>query len=346
MKKTILWWGRSDLEYPRNRLIIKLLKELNYNVIFYKPLISSLGYFQAILTVRITPSLIWVPCFRHKDFISAHKWSIKNNIPIIFDPFISKWDKLINEKNKFIKNSSKAHKIKNDESLLFKKANLIVADTEPHKNFFSNNFNIPKKNIYVINVGAEENLFKPMRAKKNKIKEILFYGSFIELHGIETIINAVNLINKKFKLILLGNYYKEIKDNRIQIESSIPFEKLPERINKADILLGIFGHSEKAGNVIPNKVYQSMACGKPIITRYSNAYPKKILDNNHGLIFIKPNNPKELANTIKKILSDEKLLLKMGNKSKQTFDQFFSEDIIKVQIQKAISKVIHHLKKD
>lgn len=341
MNKIILWWGRSDLEYSRNRLILKLFKELNYTVIFFRPLISSLGYYEALIRLKKTPSIIWVPSFRHRDFMSAFKWSKKNNIPIIFDPLISKWDKLINEKNKFTKNSIKAKKIKFEESYFFSKANIIIADTEAHKDFYNKNFNIPLNKIYVVNVGADENLFKPFPYKENKIKEVLFYGSFLELHGIETILESFNLLkNEKIKFTLLGKYKKIINDH-INLEPPIPLDDLPKRINRADIVLGIFSSSEKAGNVIPNKVFQSLACGKPIITRFSKAYPKKVLDTKHGIMFIKPNNPKELADAIKKILSNENLSIKMRDQSRKLFDTFFSEKVIKKQIQQAIINSIN-----
>jgi hypothetical protein len=48
----------------------------------------------------------------------------------------------------------------------------------------------------------------------------------------------------------------------IFFEEKIEYTKLASRIKKADLLLGIFGNSNKAGNVIPNKVFQSLASGK------------------------------------------------------------------------------------
>ena len=39
MKKTILWWGRSDPNYSRNMIIRKQLKKLNYEILDFYPLV-------------------------------------------------------------------------------------------------------------------------------------------------------------------------------------------------------------------------------------------------------------------------------------------------------------------
>lgn len=342
MIKKILWWGRFDENYSRNRVVRKILLKLGLEIIDFKPFSSFSGYIESLFRIKNIPDLVWVPCFRHKDVSSARKWSSKNNIPLIFDPLISQWDKKVNERNKYPAKSLQSIKLKNWEKKLFNSADYLISDTDAHKSFFNKHFNIPLNKIHTVNVGADEKLFRPiMRSKKSQIKEILFYGSFIELHGVDTILKAANASkNKNIKWTLLGNANKyknfSFKQN-IYFEKSIPFRDLPKRINKADILLGVFSKSEKANNVIPNKVYQAMACGKPVITRYADAYPKKILNGDCGIFFIEPENSEQLIKIIDEICNDANLD-KASIRSKKTFNNFFSEKKIERQIIKIIKK--------
>src|SRR5690606_7440598 len=49
------------------------------------------------------------------------------------------------------------------------------------------------------------------------------------------------------------------------------YEQLPSLIHSATVSLGIFGISDKAARVLPNKMFQILAAGGSIITRDSPA---------------------------------------------------------------------------
>ena len=344
MKKIILWWGRFDEDYSRNRILRSQMKKLGYQIIDFKPLVSFLGYLQALISINFIPSLIWVPCFRHRDLKSAAKWAAKIKIPIIFDPLISSWDKKINEQSKYKKTSKESLSLKKNESKLFNKPNLLVADTEAHKRFFIKEFNIPEKKIFVINVGAEENIFFPNKKIVASNREILFYGSFLELHGVGVIIDAARILkDESIKWTLIGDFQKiklEGLPFNISLKSTMNTKKLVERIHKATLLLGIFSDSEKANNVIPNKVYQSLACGKTVITRYANAYPQSFFKKNMGIFFVKPNDAEALAQQVLKVINDKKLIEKTNQLARLTFNTFYSEEKIKKQVHALFKRLL------
>ena len=340
MKKTIIWWGRSDHKYSRNRILRKILIKLGFSIVDFYPYISSLGYYEALLKIKYTPEAIWVPCFRHRDIISAHLFAKKYDVPLIFDPLISSWDKKINEKKRFPVNSFQSKKLMDHESKLFQMCDILIADTEAHKEFFNKFFKIPKCKINVIYVGAEEDIFYPYKTKKIKGNNVLFYGSGLELHGIDTIIKAAEILNKnKINFTLIGNFKNYKSFNNIKFEPPINLEKLPQRINNSDLMLGIFSGSEKANNVIPNKLYQSIACGRPIITRASKAFPSEIQGEKNGIFFVKPNDPIELSKKILYVLDNSNIHEKSCEESRKTYLKYFSEDIIKKQIIYSLKKI-------
>jgi glycosyltransferase involved in cell wall biosynthesis len=58
---------------------------------------------------------------------------------------------------------------------------------------------------------------------------------------------------------------------RLQWLDWIDYEQLPATIHDADVCLGIFGMSDKAASVIPNKAFQALAAGRPVVSLDSPA---------------------------------------------------------------------------
>lgn len=348
MSRKILWWGRFDPDYSRNRILRSLFTKLGFEITNFKPMISFFGFFEASIRLNIQPDFVFVPCFRHRDINSAVIWSKKNGIPLIIDPLISKWDKQINERKKFSANNYIARKIKEDEAKLFNSANLVLADTKMHAQFFERELGVPKSKIPIVYVGAEEKIFKYKKLGSNNLKKIkvLFYGSFINLHGAKTIIQAARILsNKNIEWTLIGdgphlNECKVLASNfkKIKFFPKITYKKLPKVIHSAHILLGVFGSSKKASNVIPNKVFQSLASGRLVITQKSKAYPKEI-KNKNGIFFVKCNNPEELAKEIIQLAENKQKIIKNANNARKIYLNYFSEEIILLQLKKALKKI-------
>lgn len=121
-------------------------------------------------------------------------------------------------------------------------------------------------------------------------------------------------------------------------EDWLPYENLPARIHHADILLGVFGTTPKAGRVIPNKVYQSLACGRAVITRHANVYPEPMCHaNDTGLVWCDAGDAKSLAEQVAMLASDSERLNRLGSAASETSRQYFSENAIREQLKSVLA---------
>jgi len=345
--KTMLWWGRFDPDYSRNRILRSLLRQAGWHLNDFMPLFSSLASIEALFKKIARPDAVWVPAFRQRDFSSARSFADRHGIPLIFDPLISVWDKVIFERKKFRATDKRARNILKAEQELFSRADLVIADTEPHARFFVDALAAPAAKTHVIPVGAEEGVFNYQPSgPPGDPPEIFFYGSFISLQGTETIINAaIQVPEARWTLLGTGPLRRFCEEqsqghSHIRFEAPIPYQKLSERIGAADILLGIFGSSPKAGRVIPNKVYQSLACGRPLITRQSPAYPVLLeKDPACGITFIPPANPAALASAVRALLAEPTLLANSGRQARNSYETWFSVNHIQEALTEALSKL-------
>lgn len=343
--KTILWWGRLGNygpDYPRNRTVIACLESIGFEVVAFQPKMSALSDMQARFSDFKDIRAVWIPCFRQRDVAGAARWCRRNNVPLVFDPLISAYDKRVNERQKYSAESWRGRRLLAWEQNLFAMADHVIADTQCHKAYFSECLRYPLKQISVIPVSAEEGLFFPQELPVNPIPEALFFGTFIGLQGAQFIAQSLrHYTGPAFQLTFLGQgpdraMCEEIclqyKNDRVAVafEDWIPFQDLPKRICQADLCLGVFGAGEKSARVIPNKVYQGLACGKTVLTMSGEAYPLEVFESSAGIAWVEPGSPEAIALAISDLFSPEKLAETRSQiLPYQTYTQYFSNESIR-----------------
>lgn len=344
----VLWWGRSDPGYSRNRIVRGLFRDLGWRIRDFRPPIASIGDLWASLQVHRAPSLIWVPCFRQRDLGAALRYGRRKQIPVIADPLISAWDKQVFEQRRFSETSSAARALLRWESGLLSACDLVIADTPAHARFFAERLGVAEDRIQVLWVGAEETLFRPAPARPaGHTVEALFFGSFIGLHGTGTVIEAARLCqDAAIVWTLLGDGPERPAARasasgltQVRFEHAIDYARLPQRILAADILLGVFGASAKAGRVIPNKVFQALACGRPVVTRSGEGYPAESDSATSGLTFVPPDDPAALAAAVTRLAAAPDLRARSGRLGHDYFRSNFSATVLQSQLVAALRRV-------
>lgn len=347
--RVILWWGRSDPEYSRNRIVRRLLAEEGWRIRDFRPRIRLFAPLEADWAVRERPDLVWVPCFRQRDLEAARAWSSRRKVPLVFDPLISSYDKQVDERGKYRPESRRAGRILRWETALFRAADRVLADTPEHARYFTDTFGLPAEKVSVVPVGAEESLFFPGESPGRPVSgpvEVLFFGSFIPLQGPQVIAGAARLYHGPpvaWRFIGDGPLLPECRRlakglENVRFDPPVPYARLAGEIRRADILLGIFGATPKSARVIPNKVYQAMACGKPVVTRRSPAYPPGLEERGaSGISWVEPGNPEALAAAVASLAGDASNLAGRGTASRATYEEFFSMATVRTMLRQALT---------
>ncbi len=199
---------------------------------------------------------------------------------IINDFFISNFDTYVYDRKKITVKNPRAWWKFFQDWFNFRFSKYLLSDTYTHFKYWENLFGKYKGELFVLPVLADKQIYYPSKTEvKNEKVRILFYGSFIPLHGIDIILEALSLmeknnINFEAKIIGTGQMYNKMKDlyTKLQLKSVqmdglfIDEKALAQEIREHDIVLGIFGDSIKAKSVVPNKLYQALACKKAVVT--------------------------------------------------------------------------------
>lgn len=345
--RTVLWWGRFDPDYSRNRILRQAYTALGWRIIDFHPLLSPLADLEAALRYLPRADLVHVPCFRQRDIAAAHRYAHRCGIPLLIDPLISTYDKQVFERDKFPPEHARAQRLLRKEQKLFQLADAVLADTPEHARFFAGTLDVQTDRLHVVYVGAEESLFVPGEPRApGQPLEVLFFGSFIGLQGPEVIVDAARRYHgPPVRWTLLGNGPLRARCEQnarglenIVFEDWVPYRQLAGRIRRADILLGVFGVSAKAGRVIPNKVFQALACGKPLVTRSAPAYPEALRDAaDGGIRWVPAADAAALADTVAALAAHPERLESLGAEARRSYERHFSAQALTAQLRSALS---------
>jgi glycosyltransferase involved in cell wall biosynthesis len=97
-------------------------------------------------------------------------------------------------------------------------------------------------------------------------------------------------------------------------------DKIPGYMASAQIILGIFGDTNKTRRVIPNKVYEAMAMGKCTITADTPAV-RELEGSSEALSLVPVANAEALAEAIRLLKSDEKRRIELGHAARTLFEK-------------------------
>lgn len=334
----ILVTGNYDPEYNRTQILLKGLKQNNTIEVREFP-ISSLkkldkAKFKALAAQT---DFIYLPPFTHE---SVSKLKKLTNKPIIFDPLISKYLTKVFDYKQVSKYSPRAYKNYLKDKIPLHKSDIIIADTNAHRNYFAKTFKIELNKIKVLPIGADVTQFKPVNRAANTIFNVGFYGGFIPLQGTKHIIEAAQILQVetdiKFNLIGTGFEWKKMKQKvkelaltNVNFLGWVAYNELSAKINEFDICLGIFGNTPKADLVIPNKIYHYAALKKCIITKSTPAI-KELFTNQENIVLTN-NNAKAIAEQILTLKNNTTFTNKIATAGHQLIAENYNEHKIAAQ---------------
>jgi glycosyltransferase involved in cell wall biosynthesis len=349
----VLLVGTFDREHSRNRTIRRQLERAGYDVrdcrvelwgpVRYSKLRSdrlrtaaraALAYLRLIArsVVARRPDAVLMLYPGHLDvLVLAPIWRARR-VPVVFDPLISLRDTIVVDR-KMHEASSLVGRL----SLLvdrwsFRLANLVLTDTPEVADHYCELTGVPRSRFEVLWPGVNEAVFSPPSSTPGDPTRVLFYGSFIALHGVDTIVRAARLLMDRgvtVRIIGTGQERWAVEEiialegiTNVELVGTVPLEELPGEIRAAGICLGIFGTSSKAARVVPFKVFECLAMGRPVVTG-DTAAVRGALD---GAVWTVPTgDPEALAQRIAELIDDPQARAALARAGHERYQSRFGE---------------------
>lgn len=355
--KVLFLTGR-ETSYPRNAFLLKTLRSIDgveVDVLREKKFNESIVLRSIIMSINLwfrrdvkTYNLIFIGFYGNLLLLFLPK---KWHHPIIFDAFVSTYDTLIEDRKMFKENSIISGLAKWLDRIVLRYASTILVDTYENSKYFAELNQNPYVTINRLYATCDTDIFYPRPDIDVRNDLVLFYGSFLPLHGIEVMIESARLLQQKSSLRLrfigegskLSVATKMVRDLRIEnveFKPSVSLNSLPFEIARATVCLcGPFGTSQKAARVITGKTFQCLAMGKPIIVGDTSA-TRELLQPNYDAIFCEPNSPESLSEAIMGLISNRELQNTIAFNGYKTFLEKAKPSIIKDKIESILQSMV------
>jgi glycosyltransferase involved in cell wall biosynthesis len=343
----VLYVGTYERDYPRNAQVISCLRRAGIEVLEHHVSVWegqrhkwSLGPSAVVRLLaaemrllaggrrvrgRFDIAIVGYP--GHFDLPVARL--LARGRPVVFNPLVSLHETLVEDRGRFAAGSPAARVLRSLDRFALRRTDLVVADTEQNARSLTALGGLPAERVAVCFVGAEERLFTPGWTLSDEF-HALFIGKLIPLHGVETILAAAQLApDLPFRIVGSGQLDTLLHDRPPNVEwvDWIDYEQLPAALHHAGCALGVFGTSPKAGRVIPNKAFQALACGTPLVTADTPA-ARELLRDGESALLVPLGDPAALAAAVRRLVSDRALAQRLGEGGLEAYRSRASEDVL------------------
>ena len=161
----------------------------------------------------------------------------------------------------------------------------------------------------------------------------LYAGAHGMSNDLGVLLDAANILRdyENIEIILLGDgkekpslisRAEEMNLTNVHFLSPIPKIQMSKALASADACIAILKPVPLYGTVYPNKVFDYMAAGRPVVLAIDGVI-REVIERAEAGIFVAPGNADAVANAIKQLSSNPELCSKMGLQGQRYVEQHF-----------------------
>ena len=208
--------------------------------------------------------------------------------------------------------------------------------------------------VKIVSAGVDTNTFKPNYGEGNDVRKkynlkgkkvVVYVGAMSAWHGAEDLIEIATKFERDLRFLMVGKGLDMIEEKTKEISISSRFiftgfvehEDVPKYISAADLAVAPynpkgFRDMEKYGFYFsPIKIFEYMACGKPVVASDLEIIRDIINENRCGLL-AKPGDVEDFSEKIRMLIDDSALRKKFGDNGRNAVIEKYSWEKVAKEI--------------
>lgn len=352
----ILYLVGRNIEYPRNDVLRRACARLGSVDVVAPSCRAGIPVRSGRVLLEAIPrllshhyDLLFVGFYGHLLMLPL---AVRRKVPILFDAFLSTYDTLVMDRKRFAPGSLRASLAFWLDRTACRLSTHVLLDTREHVGYFARTFGVPAAKMTPVAVGCNEDVFYPRNGgSANDVTRVLYYCTYRPLHGAEVVVRAASLLRdqRSVKFILVGDgpelrrvytLASSLGLENLRFVPFLPQAALADEIAHATICLGgHFGTSEKAGRVVPSKIYQLLAMAKPVIAGDAPANRSLLHPDRHA-VFCRLGDPRSLADAILHLRAHPDRCRAMAQRGRELYLEACSEKVITANLRNIVDRLV------
>ena len=221
-------------------------------------------------------------------------------------------------------------------AFLYRSCDHLVVVSPAFKQELVAKWHVRAEKISLVENGVETDLFTPDGIQDSVKSELGLEGKFVVsyigtlgvAHGLQTVVQAAAQLQSALpdiRFLFVGegadkdrltSLVSRLKLTNVRFLLQQPRQKIPSIIRASDVCLVLLKKASVFETVIPTKMLEFMACGRPVILGV-DGQARQIIETAQAGVFIEPEDPAALAQAVTQFYLDAGLREALGHNGRQ-----------------------------
>ena len=217
---------------------------------------------------------------------------------------------------------------------------------------------VPAARLMLITNGVDTVQFAPQSRLAARLAlgwddrfTVLYMGTHGLAHGLRHLLYTAVLLQQQqpaLRLVLVGDgaekpallaLARELALSNVEFMDPVPHEQVPQFLAAADICLAHTRNLPLFTGMLPIKLLEAMACGRPVILALNGEACVRAVDEAHAALHVEPENAVALAAAIVRLYEQPELARTLGANGRAYVVEHFSYDVLAAQLSKQLASV-------
>ena len=178
---------------------------------------------------------------------------------------------------------------------------------------------------------------------------VMYSGAHGPANDLETVLNAADLLRERgdIRFVFVGSGKDKPRLEALKAEKRLDNVLFVPPVSKDHIAsvmaaenagLAILKNLDMFKTTYPNKVFDIMACGDPVICQIDGVI-RDVVEENHAGVFVKPGDAQALAEAVRKLSSDPEGCAQMGENGRKAIIEKFNRDKAAEKLEKILCEI-------